>query len=84
MSSRGQGKIRARSRHIWGTVRVGTLFESQFLAHQEEVGPQTESHVVVPAGPAAPLIIPQAQELLAFLEAGFDGAGPRDRGRDRS
>ena len=43
------------------------------------MGQQTQGHVVMPAGPAASFVVPQAEELLAFLKAGFDG--PTHRGQ---
>ena len=51
---------------------LALFFELEFLPHPAKVGPQTQSHGVMPTDPAASFVVPQAQQLLAFLKAGCD------------
>ncbi len=58
--------------HLGHSQGRSFFFEPHLLLHQKEVGQQTEGHVVVPASPAAHLVVAHAQVLLALLKTGFN------------
>ena len=47
--------------------------QTQLAPYEEEMSQDTQGHVMMPAGPAADLIITQADQLYAFSEAKFGG-----------
>ena len=75
-SRRWAGRVTLRSSRAWGTVSAGA-FSPQPAPQpdQEVVGQQGHGGVVVPAAPAAHLVVIQAQ--VVFALANDDLHGPR-------
>ena len=63
----------SRTSATWHGIRPECFCGRQSILQQEEVHEHTQGHMTVPALPAAPFAVVQAQQLLAFLEAGLNG-----------